>query len=486
MVKRIRIAFIGARSSGKSYLLYDMIHAFELLGYHPEELLLSYPHSSFGAYFYDTFNNATGGMRGTERYACRPESHYGAHLRHGRFGCRLAVDFLNIPGEVFDLSNTHLRDYFELKRHIERKGKGLFWLQEWRSPSGHLLRLIVPPGFDITQHTPVKALARHRHGNYLQWENIASELQEGQYTLQRQKTVSGRYMLHHLTELYTDSVLLTLEQCWSMITQQGHLDLDDYKANQVLHYFYPLHFCEEATDIIICDKLTDPHSAGSLTEAVASYMDLTKRHNPNVYLAFRGADLLLGSYAPFSDRSQAPQLARRPSLRNTLYSDVVSLLAPLLRTSQPAPEGLYLPDEWRRHILQSTGTGIGNAFWHLLNASVSHNWLGRQFHQLRGTKSVFELSSAPDSYLPPHVYLTSTPIDSHLRIYTSDPDDVTRFYCTEGSHIQSFTQTIRQGNSQHLCFGSYQLLTDVLLQNGLYPSGLRNRPPLLKYAQSKL
>ena len=243
---------------------------------------------------------------------------------------------------------------------------------------------------------------------------------------------------------------------------------------------------EEATDIIICDKLTDPHSAGSLTEAVASYMDLTKRHNPNVYLAFRGADLLLGSYAPFSDRSQAPQLARRPSLRNTLYSDVVSLLAPLLRTSQPAPEGLYLPDEWRRHILQSTGTGIGNAFWHLLNASVSHNWLGRQFHQLRGTKSVFELSSAPDSYLPPHVYLTSTPIDSHLRIYTSDPDDVTRFYCTEGSHIQSFTQTIRQGNSQHLCFGSYQLLTDVLLQNGLYPSGLRNRPPLLKYAQSKL
>ena len=76
MVKRIRIAVIGARSSGKSYLLYDMIHAFELLGYHPEELPLSYPHSSFGAYFYDTFNNATGGMRGTERYACRPESHY--------------------------------------------------------------------------------------------------------------------------------------------------------------------------------------------------------------------------------------------------------------------------------------------------------------------------------------------------------------------------------------------------------------------------
>ena len=38
--KRLRIAVVGERASGKSYLLYDLIHAFGLLGYQPEELPL--------------------------------------------------------------------------------------------------------------------------------------------------------------------------------------------------------------------------------------------------------------------------------------------------------------------------------------------------------------------------------------------------------------------------------------------------------------
>lgn len=486
MAKKIHIAVIGARSSGKSYLLYDMIHAFEQLGYKPEELPLSYPHSSFGAYFYDTFNNTTGGIGRTESYACRTESHYGAYMSRGPIGCPLAVDFLNIPGEVFDRNNTRMSDYFELKRHIEKKGKGLFWMQEWRTPSGHTQRLIVPPGFNFNNIKPENTFVVLRHGNYLRWQHIYSELLSGQYELVRSKTITGRHLLSHLTELNTDSVLLTLEQCWAQVTSSGHLDLDDYKANRVLHYFYPLHFCEEATDIIICDKLTDDNNAGSLTEAVASYMDLSKRHNPHVYLAFRGIDLLLTGYPPFSNRALCQELKDKPWLRNGLYSEVAGHLTAMLRSGGEEKSGIRLPDDWRRHILQTTGDGIGNAFWHLLNASVPFGRVKRLVNEIRGGKNVFELSQDPNNVLPPHVYFTSTPIDSHLRIYQSDPENVTRFFCEEDGHVQSFNQTIRLGNSQHLCFGSYQLLTDVLLQNGVCTSGLKERGPLLKYAQSKL
>ena len=113
LTRSIRIAVIGARASGKSYLLHDLIHAFRSMGYVPEELPLSYPHSSFGAFFYDAFNVETGGMRGTESYACRPENHYGALLSlPSRWGLRLSpsldIDFLNIPGEVFDPNSQRL------------------------------------------------------------------------------------------------------------------------------------------------------------------------------------------------------------------------------------------------------------------------------------------------------------------------------------------------------------------------------------------
>ncbi len=485
-MKRIHIAVVGVRSSGKSYLLYDMIHAFEQLGYQPEELPLSYPHSSFGTYFYDTFNNATGGMRGTDRYACRPENHYGAYMRRGALHDTLAVDFLNIPGEVFDRTSNRMSDYFELKRQIEKKGKGLFWLQTWRSPSGHVLKFVVPPGFRIDSNEPMKPDRRNRYGNYMQWSHIAYELKEGSYVFESLKRVSGRYVLQHLTELHTDSFLLTVEQVWPQLTNQRHLDLDDYKAKLVLHYFYPLHFCEAATDIIVCDKLTDDQNAGALTEAVAHYMDLNRRHNPHVYLAFRGTDLLLDGYEPFADRTRAAELAKKPYLRNTLYSEVMQRLTTLLHQEGESHDGLHLPNEWRRHIQQTTGSGIGQAFWHLLNASVSYNMLKRLQHAVRGTKSVDALSKEPGHPLPPHVYFTATPIDTQLRIYKSDPSDVTRFYCEEGGHVEAFNQAIRRGKCKHLCFGSYQLLTDLLWQNGISTSGMKERDEQLRYTQSKL
>ena len=38
--KHLSIAVVGAPSCGKSYLLYDLIHAFHVLGYRPQQLPL--------------------------------------------------------------------------------------------------------------------------------------------------------------------------------------------------------------------------------------------------------------------------------------------------------------------------------------------------------------------------------------------------------------------------------------------------------------
>lgn len=494
--KRLRIAVIGTRASGKSYLLYDMIHAFTLLGYMPEELPLTYPHSSFGAYFYDTFNSETGGMRGTESYACRPESHYGAYLSKHQYGQRLEVDFLNIPGEAFDPDSQRLNLFFDLLRLIERKKEGLFFLSEWKSPSGHLIKMIVPPDFNFNELTMLQPSTLSRYGNYMNWQNIRYELRMGQYSETERKSVTGKYVIQNLSEILTDSVLLTIEACWNQLTTLQKLSLSDCQANRVLHYFYPLVYTIQATDIIICDKLTDEGNTGRLSETMSALLEKKSSASPHVFLAFRCADLIWKGVNGQSQKDIAQAIATNLSERNRVYDTFLDHVQTTLTgcesqltvTRQDSGQSLTIQldtDDWRRHVMQSVGDGVGHAFWHLLNTVSDDGFLKKVMQKINKQKTIFELSNEPRNVLPPHVYFTATPIDASCRVYVNDPHDVTRFYCDEGNRLRSFVQEITKEPTQHMCFGSYQLLTDILYQNGIKTEGMQNRSELLKYMQNK-
>ena len=481
--KRLRIAVVGERASGKSYLLYDLIHAFGLLGYQPEELPLGYPHSSFGTYFYDTFNSVTGGMRGTEHYACRPDNHYGAWLSKGTLGWRLEVDFLNIPGEVFDMGKDKDRMgmFFNLRKLIERRGKGLFFLSTWRNQAGLEKRLIVTKDLDLTNGKSSEASNQQRLGNYLNWDNLRFELQEGRYKEVNRKPVSGRYLFKHLTELQTDSLLLTIEQCWKNITSSQEMSLEDYKAKQVLFYFYPLVYCQQATDLIICDNLMVDSNVGELVERLAYFMtEGTAR--PNSYLAFRGADGILRNCSSVTKTSLVGTSTADAAARNLLYEGMVQ---EVVREIPDAGTASVLPQGWAYRIRQSLGDGVGQAFWHLLNATACKKTfslcsvLGKRLN-------LYELTQQQGFRLPPHVYFSATPVDADGRIYDNDPADMTRFINDENGRIRSFTAEVNSGRVKHMCLGSYQLLTDILLQNGIHSEGLRQRGEHLRYIQSMI
>ena len=478
--KRLRIAVIGERASGKSYLLYDLIHAFGLLGYRPEELPLDYPYSSFGTYFYDTFNSETGGMRGTERYACRPDNHYGAWLSQGTLGRRLEVDFLNIPGETFDMNEDRIDKFFNLRRLIERRKKGLFFLSTWRNQAGLEKRLIVNKNFDLTNGKESKVGNQNRIGNYLSWDNLRYELKEGRYKEVSRKPVSGRYLFKHLAELNIDSLLLTIENSWKDITSTQMESLEDYKAKQVLFYFYPLVYCQQATDLIICDNLMEERKVGKLAERVANFMKDGSNRRPHSYLAFRGADGILKNCSFVSKTSLTERFVADAVIHNSFYEGMMQEI-----TCQMADERIasVLPEGWALHIRQTLGDGVAHAFWHLLNVSVGDRPFS--LHSLiRKRLSISELSESPGFKFPLHVYFTATPVDANCRIYENDPADITRFCYEEQGRIRSFTAEVNSGRVQHMCLGSYQLLTDILLQNGIRSEGLRNRGEHLQYIQS--
>ena len=453
--KRLRIAVIGAPASGKSYLLYDLIHAFHLLGYQAKELPLSYPHSSFGAYFHDAFNPKTGGMRGTEQYICRPQNHYGAHLyKKGKLGLtqNLAVDFLNIPGEAFILKSTGAQDnesdtiemFFELKGVIEQCGKGYFVLQQWQSPAGHIRSLILPVGKKLKTKTFSAPTNDYKYANLLQWSQLENELGMGCYHLKRLKSINGQWILNHLTELDTDSFILSIKDQWDKLPVSEHGQQTDYDAMKTFVYLYPLVYCQNATDLVICDRLTATTNAAILAERVCEYMYRLTGSRPHVYLAFREAELLLKPYG-YKER----RLGNSTTERNRFYG---LLMSSMLKDHH---FGSYvfnhsIKRDYEEHVLETVGNGE-SAFWQLLRASYNDPWIAK-------------LAQIADPILPPHVYFTSTPIDSNGHLYTND-EDKTRFIDENELTKRSFVNEVCQDMSRHACFGSLQLLLDILLQN---------------------
>jgi len=472
--KRIRIAVIGTRSSGKSFLLYDMIHAFTVLGYHPEELPLSYPHSSFGTFFYDNFNSQTGSMRGTESYACRPLNHYGAYLSGNYMPMDLAVDFLNIPGEVFDDSENRIELFFKMKELIQDRDEDMFYMSEWKSPSGQAVRLIVPKDFSPNGIRRIKASFGDRHGNYLSWGNILYDLEDGKFKEKKKRKVSGEYIFKHITELNIDSLLQTLKTCWPKLARTSGLEWVDLVGKRVIHYFYPLAYCDQATDIVLCDKLMDDDNITNLEENVCYFFKKSNSVSAHIYLAFRAVDTIILKKPDWHRDYVSLVINYGTSIgnRNTVYSLFLTHLQDAFKDN----------DRQLENTLDHIKRSVGDNFWTLLNYAYQQNLWQRWFSR---KKTMYELRQSNPAFLPPHVYFTATPIDARFTIFENDTD-VTRFYYNTRYERHSFTREVLTDMSRHMCFGSLQLLTDILVQNGKLPwftTALQHRSNVLKYYQ---
>ena len=191
---------------------------------------------------------------------------------------------------------------------------------------------------------------------------------------------------------------------------------------------------------------------------MSQYLNKLTGHAPNVYLAYRNADLLLADKVDVCKRALAAEGANDVTRRNKAYSAFMDELMAALA----ADDGGWLGTEKAERIVISAGKGHGFAFKGLLSLSLNRN------------KKPDITAVDDDKPLPPHVFFTATPIDSSLEIYQNDPSDVTRFILDNGSAIKSFVRETTLDMTRHGCWGSLQLLMDLLAQNDCLPSSLKN------------
>ncbi len=249
-VKKIKLAVIGTPSSGKSYLLSDLIHSFDDLGYQQETLPLSFPYQSFSSFFNEF--HKTGFMQGTQPYACRQENHYGAMLSDHHH--QVDIEFLNIPGEIFK-DKENIIEFFRIKKRLE-SDKGSFYLTPWEN-SAHEIRYIVTPNLKNWKRPTVlnQNVPETHSTNYDNWENIFGllEIQGFEEKINDAKVLSGKKLLQRIDEFVIDSVMQSIASWYNLTAGQSTFT---NLSRDIQFYF--LQYCLTATDIIICDKIFMP------------------------------------------------------------------------------------------------------------------------------------------------------------------------------------------------------------------------------------
>lgn len=509
MTKKLRWAVVGPPSSGKTYLLSDLIKAFGAMGYECKKLPVTSPYSSFGTFYYESANTDGGGIAQTQAFACRAENHYHALLHPKGMGRSIEVDFLNIPGETFADNETNTKYFNQLTNRIGRIPKGHFQLTTYQHPCGSRKLVLEPEG---TTEKDCKAVMNEEIvvDMYKDMETVYYELKQENYHRAGSRRISGKKLLRDFFTIIPDSVFSTFKRTWKQafygMRQADYEEMLDYK-------FYFLLYCQKSTDVIFCERLYKPRTEGDFVSdvSVTNVMEMmagfikNSGARPHVYLAFRGADFLLGEnenllkelkqktgndnefryrvYDYFCQRVLKEQFdyAGKPSAWISAFDEGSQDFH--WKTANGKIPGGYTLGEYVRKTI---GTGLDQGFWALTSVSMDKNSsiLSRMTPRYVSLNKIFASQRRP--WIPPHVYFTATPVDTQMNVYENDRRDHTRFVYEDcDDKIKSFHIETENKRVDSLLFGTYQLLEDLLLQHGISISGNHAGDGMIGYFNEK-
>lgn len=350
--KSIRLAVVGTASSGKSFLLRDIIDALRCLGcvyFVPDpDAIDSYVSREGFQYkaFSDYNPNQKDGNGQTPLYACRGKDHYWQLVKGPNF--KFDLSFLNIPGEIF--TDTLLQNYNELKRLLRTRRK-LFTVHTYVNVTG-AKRLIVKPnakfctiendGIDTDSKEPEKDAYKL---SFEPWSEINRKLKKGNFEQDSKKNISGKKLMLNFFKYDTDSVMRSIceliknkDKIFPNL-KMDHVSFEEEK-NDIAFVFF--HYCTLATDIVLCDRVythlkekteqnkerkpDEQISFKDLIKNLSQFLDLEELASRiNVYLAFRNVDFLLqdskveGAYVDLN-RSLKAKHRSHEYIRNVIYS----------------------------------------------------------------------------------------------------------------------------------------------------------------------
>lgn len=532
--KRMSIAVVGIPASGKSYLLSDIVTSFQNMGLSMETLTRN-------GVTYESFNQykanitKSGKVAQTELYALRPtENIFGAILSDA--STKFEADFADIPGEVFsgDIREEHTRMdvYLKYSQKLQDDNASNFYVTEWKNDGGQVLKIVEPifngdrekkhnakkqmtPGFNI------ELFRMNRKNKFQNWENTFSWLLSSGYTEKTgsREKVSGKKIMKNFQQYQPDTLMYSLAEKLTDICPNLNITTTTF-INVFMEPFYFLHYCMNATDIVICDKLLVPQGVSTEDQALISYNILVQnlsefvkgKDKAKVYLAFRGVDFMLQEKCEhYKNLCHKLRMAgyKDDAILNIVYSlfayimwsrvspEINSIPANELDqfiglTKQKVFSGIDIKDLEKKFIDYNCGSGYASsqtvegqdeisALLDIINPHIGAN-MGNMFRNLLNVAYGYKGADAtqPMRMMPPHVYFTCTPVTAEFDIYKNDPaSSYQRFIHEQRGGAMRYFDTA----GSHFCFGTYQLCLDILSQHGVDIIDLSDIGELLNISQ---
>lgn len=335
-----------------------------------------------------------------------------------------------------------------------------------------------------------------------------------------ERSISGQHILGHFEEYVTDTVINAIIDAWEALdldaeltnvscneTYGNTLRQDDSKKTRFVkvykNHFYFHYYIFFATDIVICDKCTLPdglpidqkektdstkHFWGMIAalKVMFGQKGISKKE---LYLAFKGIDAVM-------QQSRIQQLWKKTTDLNLCYSHFLAILFAMYHQGNQDKENVFDEDNEDSSSnnegclatdLDAYGEFVaGNTmvpklcFKDYIDPSIYPQYIKNEesiqttsimpfyehiFNRIASFLGIPDAIGVPKDPscvgncfggVPPHVHFTATPIDNGFTICEHDKEHENRLF--KGNAADP---------SMRICFGTRQLVTDILLQHEL-------------------
>ena len=462
-MKMIRLAVIGSTSSGKTYLLNDMIESFSRLGYRCEEELDLYANP----YSFRERVLGPDGVHQTPVAQCRKYSEYRGNFVNRAMRRNFNLGFLDIPGEIF--TSERIDRFISIIGELYHLGS-CFTYDVYRRgrETSKVLRFVGPNESELPSE---------------EYQRIITEMYEKRgyeklnYPPRFCRNVTGRKLVKRFFDFDTDSVVEAITQAVPFFRPDANIDQQVFRQLKVgmdlFYFFYTL--C--ATDVVLCDKLVLPASFVGTASKISSPVEQMQRlyriaqFHPcekKYYMAFRGCDALINDCLG--------DLAKRGFDINKIYALIVFLLEYKLqgRNLCPLPEmEQYLGSDVCRYLREhsipsSVSHFLSNTYavqpyynQHFANHAYGVDLIKALFVRIQAAVRDFmelrsDLPEEKDIFMAQNVFLTSSAIANEMFAFQVTGNDA--------SNVQQMGGPCEHHPNRAL-FGTLQLVMSLFTRN---------------------
>lgn len=468
--KTIRLAIIGSTSSGKTYLLSDVLESLSRLGYKcNSELgtLHASPHD------FRQKLQSEGEVRQTPLVNMRKIKQYQGTFTGKIHNRSFELGFLDIPGELFlpekmvrfrNLINalSHLDDCFEYNVYTRA------------DVTSKVLKFIDPKAESTESEGYKKIIEAYKDTGYKEKSPALGLLKKIGWN-----KVTGKELVKNFFDYDPDSVVEAVAQAIPMIEKFAEITksefLNDDVGSEMLYFFYALY----ATDVVLCDKIVMPSNVADtsiVTNSPSPVIQLQQLYNikdfnpgkKRFYMAFRGVDALLNDCLC--------DLKERDMTINQVYALILYLLEYKLtganihaedRVSHLGDEiemylssrdiqdfaDKYLKEDYRIQPYYNQSCGDTLSFGCDLYRSLLQriNMAIHDFSDIRG-----EQTPSDKIFMASNVFMTSSAVANEAFDYKVEGNDPINVRKMSG---------VAQNANTRACFGTLQLVMSLLLRN---------------------